>query len=172
MKRLLLLVVLLCLAGLGAAYYTAHSAENMTGSYVGLVKVPLTGWTAARINITRDGRDFTVRGRAGHYHLLTPQEAARLSGQDPRVFSQDRKIKPVYVWKENIGAEYKGRLVNNELVLDTAMGITFMIGRLRGTIEMADGTVFRKDTPENYRQLKEELKKQLQQQEPDCVILD
>ena len=58
-----------------------------------------------------------------------------------------------------------------DLVLDAQMGFVFTAGKVRGTLTMPDGTVFKADTPENYQAIKDELREKLLQQEPGAIIL-
>lgn len=77
MKRMLLLILILCLAGAGAVYFWTQQAGNFAGNYVGPMKVPGVGWTAARIKIVKDGKDFEVTGVAGHYKRMPTEEEYR-----------------------------------------------------------------------------------------------
>ena len=194
MKRVFLLLLIVCLAGAGVFYYASSQANSFTGSYTGPMKVPGIGWTAARIKITRADKDFEISGTAGRYKRLPterewrlalaqerikhPQPPKSASGKinlplppKPPVFSRPYPAPATYHWVEDLGATYQGKMVGRDLVLDAQMGFVFTAGKVRGTLTMPDGTVFKADTPENYQAIKDELREKLLQQEPGAIIL-
>ena len=194
MKRVFLLLLIVCLAGAGVFYYASSQANSFTGSYTGPMKVPGIGWTAARIKITRADKDFEISGTAGRYKRLPterewrlaqaqerikhPQPPKSASGKinpplppKPPVFSRPYPAPATYHWVEDLGATYQGKLVGEDLVLDAQMGFVFTAGKMRGTLSMPDGTIFKADTPENYQAVKDELREKLLQQEPGVIIL-
>jgi hypothetical protein len=192
MKHLLVLLLAVCLVGAGLLYLWAGRDNRFTGSYVGPVKVPGAGWTAARIHIVKEGRDFEVTATAGRYQklpteaefntqmgrMLQNKERGKKVGaalnppQAPKFFSAPPPAPPSFMWVEDLGASYRAKLVGGDLVLDAQMGLIFTKGRLSGTLAMPDGTVFKKDTPANYQALREELRQRLLQQEPGASILE
>ena len=194
MKRVFLLLLIVCLAGAGVFYYASSQANSFTGSYTGPMKVPGIGWTAARIKIIRADKDFEISGTAGRYKRLPTEREWRLAQAQERIKhpqppkSASGKINPplppkppaftrpypapaTYHWVEDLGATYQGKLVGRDLVLDAQMGFVFTAGKVRGTLTMPDGTVFKADTPENYKAIKDELREKLLQQEPGAIIL-
>lgn len=194
MKRVFLLLLIVCLAGAGVFYYASSQANSFTGSYTGPMKVPGIGWTAARIKITRADKDFEISGTAGRYKRLPterewrlalaqerikhPQPPKSASGKinpplppKPPAFSRPYPAPATYHWVEDLGATYQGKMVGRDLVLDAQMGFVFTAGKVRGTLTMPDGTVFKADTPENYQAIKDELREKLLQQEPGAIIL-
>ena len=194
MKRVFLLLLIVCLAGAGVFYYASSQANSFTGSYTGPMKVPGIGWTAARIKITRADKDFEISGTAGRYKRLPterewrlalaqerikhPQPPKSASGKinlplppKPPVFSRPYPAPATYHWVEDLGATYQGKMVGRDLVLDAQMGFVFTAGKVRGTLTMPDGTIFKADTPENYQAIKDELREKLLQQEPGAIIL-
>ncbi|MCH4158473.1 MAG: hypothetical protein LKF34_07780 [Acidaminococcaceae bacterium] len=234
MKRVFLLLLVVCLAGAGTFYYVSSQADNFTGNFVGPMKVPGVGWTAARVKITRADKDFEISGTAGHYKRLPTEREWRLAvaqerikhprppkqsvsssktmniqknGQTvsdktsgpgngktiapvsgklpdktispsqpllppkPAAFSRPYPAPATYIWVEDLGATYQGKLVGEDLVLDAQMGFVFTAGKMRGTLSMPDGTIFKADTPENYQAVKDELREKLLQQEPGVIIL-
>ena len=194
MKRVLLLLLVLCLAGAGFFYYASSQANSFTGSYTGPMKVPGIGWTAARIKITRADKDFEISGTAGRYKRLPTEREWRLAQAQERIkhpqppksasgkinpplppkppaFSRPYPAPATYHWVEDLGATYQGKMVGRDLVLDAQMGFVFTAGKVRGTLTMPDGTVFKADTPENYKAIKDELREKLLQQEPGAIIL-
>ena len=187
MKRVLLLILVLCLAGAGAMYFYSHQAGSFAGSYVGPMKIPGVGWTAARIKIIKDGKDFEVTGIAGHYKRMPTQaeyqlELKRMQPKKrpgapaindpnrPPYFSPPFPAPGIYVWDESLGASYRGQLVGRDLVLDAQMGFVFSQGKLNGSLVMPDGTIFKQDTPENYQAIKEEIRAKLLQSVPGADI--
>ena len=89
----------------------------------------------------------------------------------PPAFSRPYPAPATYHWVEDLGATYQGKMVGRDLVLDAQMGFVFTAGKVRGTLTMPDGTVFKADTPENYQAIKDELREKLLQQEPGAIIL-
>ena len=194
MKRVFLLLLIVCLAGAGVFYYASSQANSFTGSYTGPMKVPGIGWTAARIKITRADKDFEISGTAGRYKRLPTEREWRLAQAQERIkhpqppksasgkinpplppkppaFSRPYPAPATYHWVEDLGATYQGKMVGRDLVLDAQMGFVFTAGKVRGTLTMPDGTIFKADTPENYRAIKDWLREKLQQQEPGVIIV-
>ena len=207
MKRVFLLLLIVCLAGAGVFYYASSQANSFTGSYTGPMKVPGIGWTAARIKITRADKDFEISGTAGRYKRLPTEREWRLAQAQERIkhpqppksasgktgatvtgknangqinpplppkppaFSRPYPAPATYHWVEDLGATYQGKMVGRDLVLDAQMGFVFTAGKVRGTLTMPDGTIFKADTPENYQAIKDELREKLLQQEPGAIIL-
>ena len=194
MKRVFLLLLIVCLAGAGVFYYASSQANSFTGSYTGPMKVPGVGWTAARIKIIRADKDFEISGTAGRYKRLPTEREWRLAQAQERIkhpqppksasgkinpplppkppaFSRPYPAPATYHWVEDLGATYQGKMVGRDLVLDAQMGFVFTAGKVRGTLAMPDGTIYKADTPENYQAIKDELREQLLQQEPGAIIL-
>ena len=181
MKRVLSLLLVLCMAGAGLFYHVSSQADSFTGSFTGPVKVPGVGWTATRIKITRADKDFEISGTAGRYKRLPTEREWRLALAQERIkqplppkppaFSRPYPAPATYMWVEDLGAIYQGKLVGKDLVLDAQMGFVFTAGKVRGTLTMPDGTIFKADTPENYRAIKDWLREKLQQQEPGVIIV-
>ena len=194
MKCVFLLLLIVCLAGAGVFYYASSQANSFTGSYTGPMKVPGIGWTAARIKIIRADKDFEISGTAGRYKRLPTEREWRLAQAQERIkhpqppksasgkinpplppkppaFSRPYPAPATYHWVEDLGATYQGKMVGRDLVLDAQMGFVFTAGKVRGTLTMPDGTIFKADTPENYQAIKNELREKLLQQEPGAIIL-
>jgi hypothetical protein len=172
MKRLLIIVFILCLAGAGFAYYQAENTK-FVGNYVGLMKIPGAGWTAARIHIEKEQQEFVVTGKAGRYRLLPPPKPSKTAfgKHAPLKYAKPvRQGPPVYTWVEDMGGSYRGQLVGRDLILDSSIGLVLTAGNVTGTLTMPDGSVFREDTEENYQALKKQLADDLRAREPNCII--
>ena len=161
MKRVFLLLLIVCLAGAGVFYYASSQANSFTGSYTGPMKVPGIGWTAARIKITRADKDFEISGTAGRYKRLPTEREWRLAQAQERI----KHPQPPKSASGKTGATVNGKNANGQ------MGFVFTAGKMRGTLSMPDGTIFKADTPENYQAVKDELREKLLQQEPGVIIL-
>ena len=158
-KHLIWLVGILCVAGAVAAFLLPQFTKNFTGDFVGPAKVPGTGWSVLRLHIEKHGDDFDVTARADHYRRV-----------DNADFTGNLNQPHEYRWDDTLSASYRARMVGNDLVLDQTMGFILSAGKLTGTLVMPDGTLFKKDTPENYQALKKELTERLRQREPEAII--
>ena len=158
-KHLIWLAGILCVAGAVAAFLLPQFTKNFTGNFVGPAKVPGTGWSVLRLHIEKHGDDFDVTARADHYRRV-----------DNADFTGNLNQPHEYRWDDTLSASYRARMVGNDLVLDQTMGFILSAGKLTGTLVMPDGTLFKKDTPENYQALKKELTERLRQREPEAII--
>ncbi|MBM6985377.1 MAG: hypothetical protein I3I94_04570 [Acidaminococcaceae bacterium] len=130
--------------------------DPFAGKWIGIVKVPLMGRSVVQADIR------PVEGEKGRYHVAMAAEQYVLSEADP----------DVYLWQRGASLRFTGSLDGDELNLDSLMKITFLAGKVTGTVRLKDGTVLRQDTGKEKEGLRQEMEEAIRKEHPGAVFRD
>lgn len=75
----------------------------------------------------------------------------------------------IYQWQRGASLRFTGSLEDDSLNLDSLVEITFLAGKVTGTIRLKDGTVLRQDTGREKEGLKRELAETIRKEHPGAV---
>jgi len=185
LRKILVILAIIVVASVTAAYFVMQNGERFSGRYVGLAKIPGTGWSVVRLTVSKDGEKFALDAKGGRYRNVsetekltrdvlkfetTLEDGTRAAGEVPLTSKKEDSQDLQFVWTEDQELHYKATLTDKELSVDGQLGWVITLGRVRGTLVMPGGSVFEKDTPENYEHFKENLRAKIREKNPQAVF--
>ena len=151
-----LLAVLFLLAVLTGCFLWHAVRDPFAGQWIGIVKVPLMGRSVVQADIR------PVEGKKGRYDVAMTAEQYVPTEADPHI----------YQWQRGASLRFTGSREDDSLNLDSLVEITFLAGKVTGTIRLKDGTVLRQDTGREKEGLKRELAETIRKEHPGAVFRD
>ena len=151
-----LLAVFFVLAVLTGCSLLQAVQDPFAGKWIGIVKVPLMGRSVVQADIR------PVEGEKGRYHVDMAAEQYVPSEADPNV----------YLWQRGAALKFTGNLDGDELNLNSMVKVTFVAGKVTGTIRLKDGTVLHQDTGKEKEGLTQEMAEDIRKEHPGAASRD